>query len=144
MVKWDNSQPAGPVDAPPAASAADVRQPGATATMLDQVQKYANALSTQDEANYMALMAGGQLLLPPLLNDYPEVFNSSDFKLKYGALAADATTGTAEWTGTRAINGKDYSLAGVDILVFNPEGKITAIRTYVNPADFAAMQAAVK
>ena len=144
MVKWDNSQPAGPVSAPAAPSGPGAGGPAMTATMLDQVQKYAQALSTQDEAGYTALMAGGQLILPPLMGNYPEIFNSADFKLNFTSTFADGKTGAAEWTGTRAVNGKTYNLAGVDILLFDPNGKITAIRTYVNPADFAAMQAAVK
>ena len=57
---------------------------------------------------------------------------------------ASETRAAAEWTGTWTVDGNTYTLAGVDVLTFDIDGKVTTIKAFVLPSEFVAVQDAVK
>ena len=144
MVKWDNSAGPAPVAAPVAEPPAGGVAVAAPKTMAAEVQAYADAITNQDRDAYVALMAGGQMLAHPLMSDFPDLFQATNYKIVYNTVFADATMGTARWTGTWTVDGNTYTLAGVDVLTFDIDGKITAIKAFVLPSEFVALQDAVK
>jgi hypothetical protein len=162
MVKWDNSQKPAPISAPavaaapaapslpaallalptlPAMSGVTVSQPSSAS--LDAVKAYAEALMNGDQAAYSALFANGKPLNHPLADRYPKVFGA-DLKVTYNTMVADPQTGVAQWTAERTVNGKLYTVTGVDILTLDDSGKITAIQAYVDPTQFNALAAVSK
>ena len=142
MVKWDNGQAAAPIDAPA------VRQPAvgglAPKTMTAETQAYADAITNQNRDAYVALMAGGQMLPHPLMTDSPEVFQSASYKITYNTVFAGETMGAAEWTGVWTVNGTTYTLDGIDVLTFDGNGKITALKSFVVPSQLMALRDAMK
>lgn len=136
MVKWDNSAAPKPIEAPAAAKPA-----AGVTTRLSEVQKYVEAVMAQDVETYTGLMAGGQMLTHPLMENHPELFDTPDFSVFYNTTFADAGMGAAQWTGTWTVDGATVELTGVDILTFDSEGKITTIESFVNPTEFQQLQA---
>lgn len=144
MVKWDNSAAPAPVDAPVAEQPASGVAVAAPQTVVAEVQAYADAITSQDRDAYVALMASGEMLAHPLMSDFPSLFQAANYKIVYDTMFADATMGTAQWTGTWTVDGSSYTLAGVDVLTFDSNGKITAIEAFVLPSEFMALQGVVQ
>ena len=144
MVKWDNSAAPAPVAAPVAEQPAGGLAVAAPKTMAAEVQAYADAITSQDRDAYVALMAGGEMIAHPLMSDFPSLFQAANYEIVYNTVFADATMGSAEWTGTWTVDGSTYTVTGVDVLTFDPNGKITTIKAFVLPSEFMALQDAVK
>ena len=144
MVKWDNSAAPAPVDAPAAEPPAGGLAVAASKTMAAEVQAYADAITSQDRDAYVALMAGGEMIAHPLMSDFPHLFQAANYKIVYNTVFASETRAAAEWTGTWTVDGSSYTLAGVDVLTFDIDGKITTIKAFVLPSEFMALQDVVK
>jgi uncharacterized protein YceK len=144
MVKWDNSAAPAPVDAPVAQQPVAGVAAAAPQTVAAEAQAYADAITDQDRDAYVALMAGGEMIPHPLMSDFPSLFQGADYKIVYDTVFADPTMGTAQWTGTWTVDGNTYTLAGVDVLTFDSDGKITAIEAFVVPSEFMALQGVVQ
>ena len=144
MVKWDNSAAPVPVDAPAPEQPAGGLAVAAPQTMAAEVQAYADAITNQDRDAYVALMAGGEMIAHPLMSDFPHLFQAANYKIVYNTVFASETRAAAEWTGTWTVDGSSYTLAGVDVLTFDIDGKITTIKAFVLPSEFMALQDVVK
>ena len=144
MVKWDNSAAPVPVDAPVAEQPVAGVAVAAPQTVAAEVQAYADAITNQDRDAYVALMAGGEMIPHPLMSDFPSLFQGASYKIVYDTVFADAAMGSAQWTGTWTVDGSTYSLAGVDVLTFDSNGKITGIEAFVVPSEFMALQGVVQ
>jgi hypothetical protein len=144
MIKWDNSAAPAPVDAPAAEQPVGGAAMAAPASKAAEVQAYADAITNQDRDAYVALMAGGQMIAHPLMSDFSSLFQAADYKIVYNTVFASDTMGAAEWTGTWTIDGATHTLDGIDVLTFDPDGKITAIKGFVLPSQFVALQDATQ
>ena len=156
VVKWDNSAaPAVPsgaavVDEMPAVTApTDTTMPSdtampAAASMVTQVQAYADANMNGDMAAYLALTADGEMIPHPLSSEAPELFATvNPDQVAFGDVFAGDTMGAAEWTGTWTLDGTAYTLNGIDVLTFDANGKISAIQSFVAPAEVKALRDAL-
>jgi len=149
-VKWDNgAAPAVPSGAtvaeetPAGTQRSDVTIPVAQ-SMVTQVQAYADANMNGDMAAYLALTADGQMIPHPLSSDAPELFAKvNPDQVAFGTVFAGDKMGAAEWTGTWTVDGTAYTLNGIDVLTFDSNSKISAIQTYVSPAELTALRDAL-
>ena len=144
MVRWDNSAASAPVAAPVTEPPAGGVGVAASRTMAAEVQAYADAITNRDRDAYVALMTGGEMIPHPLMSDFPDLFQATDYKIVYNTVFASETRAAAEWTGTWTVDGNTYTLAGVDVLTFDIDGKVTTIKAFVLPSEFVALQEAVK
>ena len=151
MVKWDNAAapeaPSGaPVaeDLPMTTKPAELTLPAASVSLAGQVQAYADANMNGDMDAYLALTADGQMIAHPLSTDAPELFAKvNPDQVTFGTVFADDKMGAAEWTGTWTVNGTSHMLNGIDVLTFDANGKISAIQSFVSPADLTALRDAL-
>ena len=151
VVKWDNgAAPEAPAGAPVAeempvtTKPADLTMPAASTSLATVVQAYADANMNGDMDAYLALTADGQMIPHPLSTDAPELFAKvNPDQVTFGTVFADDKTGAAEWTGTWTVNGTPYMLNGIDVLTFDANGKISAIQSFVSPAELTALREAL-
>jgi hypothetical protein len=130
-VRWNNVLPAEPIDIPAAAPAPAL----ARSLALDTLQKYTGAVTRHDRAAVTALMAPDGLIINPLAERYPDVFAKGDYRIAYLSADVTDTGGLAEWTGRWQVSGRNYELSGVDIVAFDPRGKILSVQVYVEPTE---------
>ena len=101
-------------------------------------------VTVPDETALAALTADGQAIQHPLREKLPDMFAASDLSLVYVSTFGDSKMGAAEWQAQWSKDGNTQNLSGMDVLIFDSTGKITAIRSYVDPIEFAALQGAAQ
>ena len=110
-----------------------------SAVTLETLTQYTQAMMAQDQAALKALTTGGKAIGHPLRTKIPDMFKADDLSIVYTATFADAKMGGAQWQAQWTKDGNGQTLAGLDVLTFDGEGKIKSIRSYVDPTGFSAL-----
>jgi hypothetical protein len=135
MVQWDNAAAPEPIDAPQPAPSTSLNRTRAMANL----NKYVQAMSINDERSMAALLTPDVVIINPLKDEYPQLFDTQSYKRGYTSVDLGQKVGTAEWSGKWKVDNKVFDLSGVDVLTFSPDGKIRSIQVYVDPAQAEAL-----
>ncbi len=111
---------------------------------LSTLNRYTEAMMMgQDPASLAALTTDGEVPAHPLRQGLPSMFAADDLSMVYLSTVADDEKGVAEWQAQwTGKDGSTRSLSGMDVVTFDSEGKIAGLKSYVDPTEFAVLQAA--